>query len=53
MPRKKCVLALMIERIAERARTKPWHNIRRSLDALQVTKLFNVSFWEWEKIPRL
>ena len=39
-----CVLALMIERIAERACGKPWHQIRRSLDFLQVTtKLFNLN----------
>jgi transposase len=38
-----CVLALMIERIAERACAKPWHQIRRSLDSLQVTKLFNLN----------
>ena len=38
-----CVLALMIERIAERACGKPWHQIRRSLDSLQVTKLFNLN----------
>ena len=38
-----CVLALMIERIAERACGKSWHQIRRCLDALQVTKLFNLN----------
>ena len=38
-----CVLALMIERIVERACGKPWHQIRRSLDSLQVTKLFNLN----------
>jgi transposase len=38
-----CVLALMIERIAERSCNKPWHQIRRSLDSLQVTKLFNLN----------
>lgn len=38
-----CVLALMIERIAERACGKPWHQIRRSLDILQVTKFFNLN----------
>lgn len=36
-----CVLALMIERIAERACGRPWHQISRALDAVQVTKLFN------------
>lgn len=38
-----CVLALMIERIAERTCDKPWHQIRRSLDRLQVTKFFNLN----------
>lgn len=38
-----CVLALMIERIAQRSCNKPWHQIRRSLDSLQVTKLFNLN----------
>ena len=38
-----CVLALMIERIAERTCGKPWHQIRRSLDSLQVTKLLNLN----------
>jgi transposase len=38
-----CVLALMIEGLAERACAKPWHQIRRSLDTLQVTKLFNLN----------
>jgi hypothetical protein len=38
-----CVLALMIERIAELSCGKPWHRIRRSLDALQVTEFFNLN----------
>jgi len=38
-----CVLALMIERIAERQCGKPWHHIRRTLDALQVTEFFNLN----------
>jgi len=38
-----CVLALMIERIAERACGKPWHRIRHALDTMQVTKLFNLN----------
>ena len=38
-----CVLALLIERIAERACDMPWHRIRRGLEALQVTKLFNLN----------
>jgi hypothetical protein len=38
-----CVLALMIELLAERACGKPWHQIRHRLDALQVTKLFDLN----------
>jgi transposase len=38
-----CVLALMIERLAERACGKPWHQISRNLDTLQVTKFFNLN----------
>ncbi|MDY6974368.1 MAG: hypothetical protein SV775_18940 [Thermodesulfobacteriota bacterium] len=38
-----CVLALMIERLAERACGRPWGQIRRALDALQVAKLFNLN----------
>jgi len=38
-----CVLALMIERLAERACGKLWHRIRRALDTMQVTKLFNLN----------
>jgi len=38
-----CVLALMIERIAERACGRPWSQIRRALDSLQVTKLFQLN----------
>ena len=38
-----CVLALMIERIAERACGKPWHQIRRALEKLQVTKFFDLN----------
>ena len=36
-----CVLALMIERIAELTCNKPWAHIRQSLDKLQVTEFFN------------
>jgi transposase len=32
-----CVLALLIERIAERPADMPWHRIRRGLEKLQVT----------------
>ena len=38
-----CVVALLIERIAERACGMPWHRIRRGLETLQVTKLFNLN----------
>ena len=38
-----CVLALMIERIAERQCNKPWHQIRRTLEALQVTEFFDLN----------
>jgi transposase len=38
-----CVLALMIERIAERTCNKPWHEIRRLLETLQVTKFFDLN----------
>jgi len=38
-----CVLALMIERIAERTCNKPWHEIRRQLETLQVTKFFDLN----------
>lgn len=38
-----CVLALLIERIAELACGKSWHRIRRSLEKLQITELFNLN----------
>ena len=38
-----CVLSLMIERIAERTCKMPWHEIRRELERLQVTKLFDLN----------
>jgi transposase len=38
-----CVLALMIERIAELSCGKPWHQIRRALDELKVTEFFNLN----------
>jgi len=38
-----CVLSLMIERIAERTCNKPWHEIRRQLETLQVTKFFDLN----------
>jgi transposase len=34
------MLALMIERIAERQCGEPWHKIRHTLEALQVTEFF-------------
>lgn len=36
-----CVMALMMERIAERSCNKPWSQIKDELDALQVTEFFN------------
>ena len=38
-----CVLALMIERIAELRCGMPWHQIRRALDELQITEFFNLN----------
>jgi transposase len=38
-----CVLALLIERIAELACGMPWHRIRRALEKLQVTEYFNLN----------
>lgn len=38
-----CVLALMIERVAEIECGQPWHRIRRALDKLQVTEFFNLN----------
>jgi transposase len=38
-----CVLALMIERIAERTCGQPWRKIACSLQKLQVTKFFNLN----------
>lgn len=45
-----CVLALMIEHIAERACNKPWHQIPRALDCLHVTKFFNFIYKVRKKI---
>ena len=33
----------MIERIAERTCNMPWHEIRRELEKLQVTKFFDLN----------
>jgi len=38
-----CVLALLIERIAELSCNKSWHQIRYALDDLQVTEIFNLN----------
>ena len=38
-----CVLALMIERVAELECGLPWPQIRRALDRLQVTEFFNLN----------
>jgi hypothetical protein len=38
-----CVLALLIERIVELQCGKPWHQIRRALDKLQVTEFFDLN----------
>jgi len=38
-----CVLALLIERIAELSCGMPWHRIRRALEKLQVTEFFNLN----------
>jgi transposase len=38
-----CVLALLIERVAELACNKPWSQIREALDRLQATKFENSS----------
>jgi hypothetical protein len=40
---KVCVLALLIERIAEMECGKPWHQIRHCLEKLQVTEFFNLN----------
>ena len=39
-----CVLALLVERIAELACGKPWNRIRRDLEALQVTEFFGLNY---------
>lgn len=38
-----CVLALLLERIAELSCDRPWHQIRRDLETVQVSKFFNSS----------
>jgi transposase len=44
-----CVLALLIERIAERACQKSWGRIRDDLVTLQATKFSNKSFYFFER----
>jgi hypothetical protein len=39
-----CVLALLIERVAELACGRSWHQIQRSLDTLQVTEFFDLKY---------
>ena len=39
-----CMLALLIERIAELECLRPWHQIKRALDGLQITKIFHLNF---------
>lgn len=38
-----CVLALLVERVAELECGKPWHQIKRVMDGLQVTEFFNLN----------
>ena len=38
-----CVLALLLERIAELACGTPWHRIRRALEKLQITEFFDLN----------
>ena len=39
-----CVLALLIERMAELACGRSWHQIHRALDTLQVTEFFDLNY---------
>ena len=39
-----CVLALLMERIAELSCGMPWSQIRRALDTVQVSNFFNLSY---------
>lgn len=39
-----CVMALAIERVAELSCGMPWSKIRRALEELQITELFNSNF---------
>jgi transposase len=59
-----CVLALLIERIAELSCGRSWYRIRRALDELQVTEFFKVgmhltqpttrcSMWSWSSLSNI
>lgn len=39
-----CVLALLIQRVAELECGMPWNQIRRELDGLQITNFYNLNF---------
>jgi len=39
-----CVLALLIQRIAELECGMPWHHIRRELEQVQITEFFHLNF---------
>jgi transposase len=39
-----CVLALLIQRVAELNCGMPWNQIRRELDGLQITNFYNLNF---------
>jgi len=39
-----CVLALLIERIAELSCNMPWSQIRQALDTVQVSNFFNLNY---------
>jgi hypothetical protein len=39
-----CVLALQIERVAELSCGVSWHQIKRALERLQITELFNLKY---------
>ena len=39
-----CVLALLIQRVAELECGMPWNKIRRELDGLQITNFYNLNF---------
>jgi len=41
---KLCVLALLIERVAELACGRPWHQIQRALETVQVTEFFDLTY---------